>query len=128
MVITITIMLTRVKNQPGKDTAGSGMSGPANRPMLVEEADARSEIWKYFTFVADSEGKPTDTTKPVCKSVMTKGANTSNLAKHLADRHADLFKQFKELQDSLFSVLFFVTSNFFHQQSCTRQSGVKLTV
>ena len=40
-----------------------------------------SEIWKYFAYVADSKGKPTDTTEPVCKrwfhSLMTKGANTS---------------------------------------------------
>ena len=72
------------------------MSAPAAPPRLVEKAD------KYFVYVANRKGKPTDTTKPICKrcfkSVMTKGANTSNLAKHLADRHADLFKEFKELQ------------------------------
>ena len=84
--------------------AESGMSAPANRPRLVEKADTRSEIWKYFAYFADSKGKPTDTSKPVCKrclkSVITKGGNTSNLAKHLADRHADLHREFKELQVS----------------------------
>ena len=30
------------------------------------EAEARSEIWKYFAYVADSEGKPTDTMRPRC--------------------------------------------------------------
>ena len=50
--------------------AERGMSAPADRPSLVEEAD-----------VTDCKSKPTDT-KPVCKrcfkSVMTKTANTSN--------------------------------------------------
>ena len=81
-----------------------GVSAPANRPRYVKKAEARSEIWKYLAYVADSKGKPTDTTRPVCKrcfkSVLPKGANTSNLVKRLADRHADLFKEFKELQVS----------------------------
>ena len=80
------------------------MSASANRPRLVEEADARSKIWKYFAYVADSKGKPMDTTKSICKpyfqSIMTKGANRSNLAKDLAARYADLFKEFKKLQVS----------------------------
>ena len=81
-----------------------GMSAPADRPMLVEETDTQSEIWKYFAIVTDSKVKPLDTTKPVCKrcfkSVMTNGANTSSSVKHQADRHANLFKEFKELQVS----------------------------
>ena len=58
-----------------------GVSAPANRPRYVKKAEARSEIWKYLAYVADSKGKPTDTTRPVCKwwfkSVMTEGSNTS---------------------------------------------------
>ena len=65
------------------------MNAPADRPRLVEEADARSEIWEYFAYVAGSKAKPTDTTKPVCKrcfkSVMTKGANTSVCVALLCD-------------------------------------------
>ena len=57
---------------------------------------------EHFANVADGKGKSTDTIKPVCKrcfkSGMTKRANKSNLAKHVADRHANLFKEFKELQ------------------------------
>ena len=48
-------------------SAESGMSAPADRSRLVEKADARSERWKYFAYVADNKGKPTDSTKPVCK-------------------------------------------------------------
>jgi len=59
---------------------------------------------KYFAYVADSHGKPTDTYKPVCKRcfkcTQAKGANTSNLAKHLADKHPDILKEFKERQVS----------------------------
>uniref|UniRef100_A0A671QLV8 HAT C-terminal dimerisation domain-containing protein n=1 Tax=Sinocyclocheilus anshuiensis TaxID=1608454 RepID=A0A671QLV8_9TELE len=53
------------------------------RPALVDKEHSRS---------------PKDTSKPICKScyraVLTKGANTSNLAKHLKDRHPDLYKEF----------------------------------
>ncbi|KAI3373912.1 hypothetical protein L3Q82_022479, partial [Scortum barcoo] len=49
---------------------------------------------------SDSQGKPTDITKPVCKRCIkptqANGANVSNLAKHLADRHVDPFREFKE--------------------------------
>ncbi|CAM4652314.1 unnamed protein product [Leuciscus chuanchicus] len=73
-------------------------------PRLVEKDDARSEIWKYFAYLADSDGKATDKSRPVCrqcnKQIQTKGANTSNLAKHLADKHGELHKEFKDRQKS----------------------------
>ncbi|KAJ8010882.1 hypothetical protein DPEC_G00079760 [Dallia pectoralis] len=34
------------------------------------------------------------------KQIQTKGANTSNLAKHSADKHAELHKEFKDRQKS----------------------------
>ncbi len=56
----------------------------------------------FLAYAADSQ--PTDTTKATCKrrfkSAQTSRANTSNLAKHLAGRHADLFMELKELQVS----------------------------
>ena len=59
---------------------------------LVDKADAWSEIWHYFASIVDSQGKPTDTTKPIWKRcfkpTQTKGADTS--------KHANLFKEFKE--------------------------------
>ncbi|KAJ7992907.1 hypothetical protein DPEC_G00266940 [Dallia pectoralis] len=73
-------------------------------PRLVGKDDARSEIWKYSAYLADSEGKATDKLRPVCrhckKQIQTKGANTSNLAKHSADKHAGLHKEFKDRQRS----------------------------
>ena len=74
----------------------------ADRPRLVLKK--RSEIWKYFGYEADCEGKPIDTQRPVCKAcfkaTQAKGGNTSNMAKDLSDRHPELFREFKERQVS----------------------------
>ena len=74
----------------------------ADRSRLVNKVEVK--IWHYYAYIADSQGKPTDTTKHVCKRcfkpTQTKGANVSNLAKHLIDRHADLFNEFEERQVS----------------------------
>lgn len=63
----------------------------ADRPRLVNKKDGRSEIWNFFAYLADINDNPIDTLKPVCKTcfkgIQTKGGNTSNLAKHLSDRH-----------------------------------------
>ena len=63
-----------------------------------------SEIWNYFGYEADCEGKPIDTQRPVCKTcfkaTQAKGGNTSNMAKDLSDRHPELFREFKERQVS----------------------------
>ena len=47
-----------VTEQSETDMAESGMSAPAEAClMLGEKAGARSEIWKYFAYVADSKSK-----------------------------------------------------------------------
>lgn len=38
-------------------------SAVANRPQLIDNVDVQSEIWHYFAYIADSQGKFTDTTK-----------------------------------------------------------------
>ena len=43
----------------GDMTSSSGAL--ADRPRLVDKKDGRSKIWNYFGYIADSEGKPTDT-------------------------------------------------------------------
>ena len=73
----------------------------ADRPRLVlKKIYVRNKIWKYFGYEADCEGKPIDTQRPVCKTcfkaTQAKGGNTSNMAKHLSDRHPKLFREFKE--------------------------------
>ena len=65
----------------------------ADRPQLVDKADAQSKIWHYFGYIDDSQDKPTDTTKPICKRcfkpMQAKRANMSKLAKHVTVRHAE---------------------------------------
>ena len=57
----------------------ANISAVANHPQLLDKTDTQSEIWHYFAYTADSQGKPTNTTKPVCercfKTTQTKGAN-----------------------------------------------------
>uniref|UniRef100_A0A671SCA6 BED-type domain-containing protein n=1 Tax=Sinocyclocheilus anshuiensis TaxID=1608454 RepID=A0A671SCA6_9TELE len=73
----------------------------ASQTSRSRDKHSRSAIWKYFGYETNEHGKPKDTSKPICKScyraVLTKGANTSNLAKHLKDRHPDLYKEFREV-------------------------------
>ncbi|XP_044155948.1 E3 SUMO-protein ligase ZBED1-like [Bufo gargarizans] len=76
-----------------------------SHPPLVEKkasARTRSEVWAYFAYIAGEDGQPTDTEKPVCKrcykSLHCKAGNTSNLAKHLADNHPDLYNELKTRQ------------------------------
>ena len=68
-------------------------------PRLVDKKGTKTRVWKYFAFEADDRGVIINPQKPLCKrcyrGLQTKGGNTSNLAKHLKDRHPDLFKEFK---------------------------------
>ena len=83
----------------------------ADRPRLVEEA--RSQIWNYFAYTADSQGNM-DTSAPACKRgfkhALTKGADTSNSA-HLSDRHAELLTELRERQVSEYDAATTVTSS-----------------
>ena len=59
----------------------------------------RNKIWKYFGYEAECEGKPIDTQRPICKTcfkvTLAKGGNTSNMAKHLSDRHPNFSESSK---------------------------------
>lgn len=70
-------MRAMVANVPGASLA--------DRPWLVDIADAKSEIWHCFAYIANSQGNPMQTIKPVCKrcfkATQTKGANTSKSAR-----------------------------------------------
>ena len=63
---------------------GSGLS-------LVNKANFKSSIWRYFGFVPDANGKPANTDEPVCKLCRTvahtKTGNTFNLRSHLLQKH-----------------------------------------
>ncbi|KAI2656685.1 E3 SUMO-protein ligase ZBED1 [Labeo rohita] len=83
-----------------QDTATGGAADAAARNPLVVKKGGRSHVWKYFVFATDDKGNIIDHQKPICKrchlSSLSKGGNTSNLIKHLKDRHPDLMKEFKQ--------------------------------
>ena len=64
---------------------------------LVDKANTKSVIWKYFGFVPDDNGKPSNIEKPQCKvcraTVSTKISNTTNLRVHLRQKHPQLFAE-----------------------------------
>jgi len=64
---------------------------------LVSKPNCKSAVWKYFGFRPDSNGKPDDMDKPLCKVCQTvvhaKTGNTSNLRFHLKQRHPQLFSE-----------------------------------
>uniref|UniRef100_A0A672RIU4 BED-type domain-containing protein n=1 Tax=Sinocyclocheilus grahami TaxID=75366 RepID=A0A672RIU4_SINGR len=70
---------------------------------LVDRKGGKSHVWKYFGFATDDQGNIIDQQKPICKrchrSFLSKGGNTSNLIKHLKDRHPDLMKEFKQAEE-----------------------------
>ncbi|XP_039510154.1 E3 SUMO-protein ligase ZBED1-like [Pimephales promelas] len=76
--------------------------GAAVVTALVDKKGGKSHVWKHFGFAADDEGNIIDPQKPICKrchrSFLSKAGNTSNLIKHLKDRHPDLMKEFKQMQ------------------------------
>lgn len=84
--------------------ATGGADAVALNP-LVDKKGGKSHVWKYFGFEADDKGNIIDHQKPVCKrcrrSFISKGGNTSNLMKHLKDRHPDLMKEFKQVSSIL---------------------------
>lgn len=59
---------------------------------------AKSHVWRYGFGSAD-QAQAMDYQKLVCKlclrAFQTKRGNTSNLAKHLKDRHSDLYKELR---------------------------------
>lgn len=73
------------------------MATSSASPQLIGKKGTKSRIWKYFAFEADDHGVIV-ALKPVCKrchcAFQTEAGNTTNLVKHLKDRHPDLFKEF----------------------------------
>jgi len=64
---------------------------------LVSKPNCKLAVWKYFGFHPNSNGKPDDICKPLCKVCQTvvhaKMCSTSNLHFHLKQRHPQLFSE-----------------------------------
>ena len=79
---------------------------------LVKKANSSSVIWTYFGFVSDKNGFSIDSGKPRCrvcsKEISCKNGNTSNLFKHLKDRHPSLYAKAQVQQSLSYSAVQFV--------------------
>ena len=58
---------------------------------LVQKKNTTSQVWRYFGFEPDSNGRPKNCDSPKCKlcllCVTAKWGNTSNLLNHLRKHH-----------------------------------------
>ena len=65
--------------------------------LFVDKPNTKSPIWKYFRFVPDDNGKPSNTNKPQCKicctTVAMKTSNTTNLYVHLWQKDPQLYTE-----------------------------------
>ncbi|XP_058847745.1 aarF domain-containing protein kinase 1-like isoform X1 [Acipenser ruthenus] len=65
---------------------------------LVSKANS-TVVWNYFGYPLNESGNPVEGGHPKCrrclKEVKNKGGNTTNLFKHLSDRHPNLFVEVK---------------------------------
>jgi len=79
---------------------------------LVKNANSSGVIWTYFGFVPDKNGFPIDIGKPRCrecsKEISCKNGNTSNLFKHLKDRHPSLYTKAQVQQSLSYNAVQFV--------------------
>ena len=69
---------------------------------LVKKPGTKSLVWDYFGVKVDTNGKPIDNTRAVCRScrqtVLAKSGNTSNLMAHLRVNHSRIHS---ELQNAM---------------------------
>ena len=64
--------------------------------LLVDKPNMKSQVWRHFGLVPDTDGKPKEMDKPKCKlcfeEVIARFGNTSNLFAHLRNKHPKLLK------------------------------------
>ena len=70
---------------------------------LVSKPNATAALWVHFGFKQNDRGEPLNLDEPVCriccKTVTTKGVNTTNMHLHLKHNHLMQFSQLgKKLQ------------------------------
>ena len=66
---------------------------------LLAKKNTTLMVWKYFGFVANEDGTPSDSDTPRCrlchKGVSANWANTSNLLSHLQLHHGNEYQEIK---------------------------------
>ena len=63
---------------------------------LVDKTNTKSQVWKHFRLVLDTDRKPKEMAKPRWKlcfeEVIARFRNTSNLYAHLRNKHSLVYK------------------------------------
>jgi len=81
-----------------------------NSVRLAKKTNSTSKIWNYFGFDVDTHGNAIDSGKPKCrqcfKMISCKSGNTSNLYKHLKDKHPVEFGQLKVIDWNMIKIYF----------------------
>jgi len=81
-----------------------------NSVRLAKKTNSTSKIWNYFGFDVDTHGNAIDSGKPKCrqcfKMISCKSGNTSNLYKHLRDKHPVEFGQLKVIDWNMIKIYF----------------------
>ena len=64
---------------------------------LIAKPKTKSAVWNFFRVESDSDGRPSNTNKPICYKCMEPVAasygNTSNLFNHLRRKHPLVYAQ-----------------------------------
>ena len=69
---------------------------------LIAKKNSTSKVWKYFGFIANEDGMPSDSDTPRCrlchKGVSARWSNMSNLISHLKLHHRSECGEIKHTQ------------------------------
>ena len=76
--------------------------GNGKQSCTIAKKNTTLMVWKYFGFVANKDGTPSDSDTPRCrlchKGVSAKWSNISNLTSHLKLHHGNEYHEIKRAQ------------------------------
>ena len=90
-----------ISNRDNSDEDGQQVQGERDGKVgqLLAKKNTTLMVWKYFGFVANEDGTPSDSDTPRCrlchKGVSANWANTSNLLSHLQLHHGNEYQEIK---------------------------------
>ena len=75
-----------------------------HRATLIAKPKTKSAVWNFFRVESDSEGRPSNTNKPICckcnEPVAASYGNTSNLFNHLRRKHPLVYARIHDKKKS----------------------------
>ena len=71
---------------------------------LIAKPKTKSAVWNFFRVESDSEGRPSNTDKPICCKCLERVAasygNTSNIFNHLRRKHPLVYTRVRDKKKS----------------------------